>query len=91
MHGLWAGFLNLIHSLTYAQVKPIPLDTKAAQKHQEKKLHFFDKKWKTVFIPRARFKAPKGFQNIVGPSRNVLQSRTNLQTSRIGRTKSHFS
>ena len=40
MHGLWAGFLNLIHSLTYAQLKPKALDTKAALKTKEQNCIF---------------------------------------------------
>ena len=43
MDGLWAGFLNLIHSLTYAQVKPIPLDKKAALKTKEQNCIFSQK------------------------------------------------
>ena len=46
MHGLWAGFLNLIHSLTYAQLKPKALDTKSCAQNQRTKLHFFTKKLK---------------------------------------------
>ena len=43
MHGLQAGFFNLIHSYTYAQLKPKALDTRAAQKHQEQHCIFLTK------------------------------------------------
>ena len=48
MDGLWAGFLNLIHSHTYARLKPKALDTRAAQESKNQ-IAFFHKKVENCF------------------------------------------
>ena len=84
-------FFNLIPFIYICTIETYSIGHRSCAENQEQHCKILPKNLETVFISRARFKAPNAFQHIAKGSRKLLQSKPSLQTSRSGRTTSHFS